>query len=156
MAIVTDDTIDKFGTQDAVDDGSTAALTDTSVSVTADITSWVNDDDAPRAKLVLTWQYASGTIDAGGHVNLFYSKNNILSTSDENVPAAGNLKHFVGTFVVDENLSTATDELIAITIELKNWVTSSSYDFAIENRTGVTMAANWDIDITPLTVGPHA
>lgn len=158
MAIGTDDTIWKFGTQDKISAASTSAVTDTSFSVAADVDStWTNDDDATHADFVLEWQYASGTLDAGGGVNLYARLLNIQSTNDEAVPDASNRKHYLGTFKIDEGLGTATNEYIALLdAELPAVATSQGIEFYIENKTGVTISAGWDMWATPKSLGPHA
>lgn len=157
MAIGTDATVYFYGTQDSVDDGSTSAITDTSFSVPADVTSWTNDDDAPLCDMVLKWQYPSGTISAGAVVNVYAQMLNIQSTNDETVPDASNRKHFLKSFIVDEGLAATTDEYVFLEdVKLPAGVTSQIIDFYFENATGVTISAAWAVWITPKTLGPHA
>ena len=154
MTIGTDDAIHKFGTQDALEDGATAAVTDTSFSASADATTWTNDDDAPMAFVVLTMQYASGTLNGSAHVVLHRRMLNIVGTLDEAIPDASH--HVpVGVFLIDPAMSTATDTPSGEVIALPNSKSSQEYEFYIENQTGVTISAGWDLDITPITVGPH-
>jgi len=156
MAIGTNDAIHKFGTQDVVDDTTTSAITNTSFSVAADITSWTNDDDAPLADMVLQWQYPSGTISAGAVINIYAQLMNIQSTNDAAVPDASNKKTYLGFFQIDEGLAATTDEFVTAHIVLPNTYSSQVYDFYLENKTGVTISANWNLWITPKTIGPHA
>lgn len=157
MAIGTDDSIHKFGTQDSIDDASTSAITDTSFSVAADITAWTNDDDAPLADIVFKWQYPSGTISAGAGINVYARLMNIQSTNDANTPDASHTNKFLGRIPVDEGLAATTDEYTdPITIVLPNTYTSQVYEFYFENDTGVTISASWAAWITPKTLGPHA
>jgi len=155
MAIGTDDAVDKFGTQDNLDDTTTSAITNGSFSVAADHADWTNDDDAPIASVVLTFQYPSGTLDATAHVKLHMALLNVDGTTDEALPDSS-FDRVVGVFGVDAGLGATTDVSIAEDIALPNTKTSQEYSFRIENNTGVTISANWDLLITPKTIGPHA
>ena len=156
MAIGSDSVIEFWGTQDTVS-SSTSSVTDGSFSVGADTSTWTNDDDADIAIAVITWQYASGTIDTGGNIALYASLNNIQSTNDESAPSADNPHHFLGAFPVNDALGTSTDQHISILFSLEpNTKTSQEWEFYIKNNTGVTIAAGWDLYITPKAKGPHA
>ena len=145
MTFATGDIIDTFG---AVDDvinatGSTSAVTDTSMSVAGDLTSWTNDEDAERAAVTIKWQYPSGTISAGASIALYCRKMNVQSTNDESAVDASNKKHYLGSAQVDEGLAATTDDYITFDIDLENYKTSSVYEFFWENNTGVSMSAGW-------------
>lgn len=156
MAISTDAAIHVFGTQDSVDNSS-SAVTDGSFSVTGDTSDWTNDDDAPRATAVLKFQYPSGTIDTGG-VHLFMVKQNIDGTNDEPATDSNFEQHYVGTFPTDAGLAATTDNYIDLgyQFELPNSYTSQVYHFYIKNDCGVTMSAGWTLKITPASDAPHA
>ena len=158
MAIGTDANIDFFGTADQLDDTTTSAITDGSFSVAADISAWTNDDDAKLALFKIKWQYASGTIDTGARIHLYARRMNIDSTEDENTPSATYRHAHVCSFIVDTALGTSTDqEILAVgSLEHLNAETSQQYEFYLENATGVTIAANWDLRIYPKASGPHA
>ena len=156
MAIGTDSLIDFFGTADALGT-TTSTVADTAFSAgTGDLTAWTNDDDAPEAAAVFTMQYASGTLDGNPFVSLYARLLNIDGTDDEPVPDASYQNKLLGRFLIDTNLGTATDNSHAADIDLPNVYTSQVYEFYIENQTGVTIAAGWELTITPKTVGPHA
>ena len=155
MAIGTDSLIDFFGTQDQLDDGTTSAITDTSFSA-PDTTSWTNDDDAPFGVFVLQAQWATQPTDQSA-INIYGRKLNIQSTSDSPVPDAANLDQYIGSFIVDGTVATSTDAFMVTNwLTLPNHYTSQVYEFYLENQSGQTISANWNLWITPLTKGPHA
>ena len=156
MAISTDSVIDFFGTKDAVDDTSTSSIADAAFSVTADITAWTNDDDSPACVMQLTCQWSVVPTD-GSVINIYARKMNIDGTNDSPIPSAANLDQYIGSFVADGAVGTATDAyLVTNWLTLPNHYTSQVYEFYIENQTGQTISADWDLDITPVTKGPHA
>lgn len=156
MAIGTNDAILKFGTTDAVDDTTTSAVNDAAMSAAADVTAWTNDDDAPSAKLVLRWQYPSGTID--GDIEVYARPINIDGTDDQPQPDATYKHAYVGKFVIDTGQAATTDTVYVTYISLWHLAmkTSQEYEFYLYNDSGVQMSANWDLDIVPSTIGPHA
>ena len=83
MAISTNASIDFYGTQDTVTaGGGTSAVNNAAYSASGDCVTWTNDDDAPYAAFVLTWQYPSGTITTGG-IQLMCRLLNGDGTTDE-------------------------------------------------------------------------
>ena len=156
MAIGTDAAIEFFGTTDAVDDTTTSAISNGAMSVAADVTAWTNDDDALYAKLILRWQYPSGTID--GHINIHIRPLNIDGTDDVPTPTATDQINFAGRFEIATAQAAVTDTVYLAFISLIPWSmkTSQEYEFYLFNDTGVQMSANWDFDIVPSTIGPHA
>ena len=156
MAIGTNDPILKFGTLDAVDDGSTSAVANGAMAAAADITAWTNDDDAPGANLILRWQYPSGTIS--GNIEIYARPINIDGTDDQPQPDAAYKHAYVGKFVIDPNQVAATDTVYNAYVSLwhLSMKTSQEFEFYPFNASGVSMSANWDLDIAPVTVGPHA
>ena len=156
MAISTDAAIETFGTTDAVDDGSTSAITDGSMSVAADVTAWTNDDDAPTVKLILLWQYPSGTI-AGG-INVHVRPINVDGANDPPTPTATGQVGFAGSFEIATAQAATTDTAYYAIIPLTPFSTKASqeYEFYLYNNTGVTISANWDLDVIPSTYVPHS
>ena len=153
MAISTDAAIEFFGSQDTLGN-TTSAVTDGSFSDgTNDLNAWTNDDDAPLATAVLTFTTAT-TGDAGSVINLYARLVDIQSTNDAEVPDS-NFKHvFLGSF--PHNNPSTSAQYHAIRIGLPNTQTSQVYHFYIENQTGQTISAGWDLYITPIAIGPHA
>ena len=151
MAISTDAAIDFFGTQDTLGTSS-SAVTDTSFSVAGDLSTWVNDDDAKETAVVLNVNYSVAP-DANSVINLYLRPLNIQSTNDQEIPDANFLHTYVGSFPVND---VTTSQFSSIIISLPNVETSQNYEFYVENQTGQTMPAGWDIFVTPKAIGPHA
>lgn len=151
MAITTDATIEFFGTQDTLGTSSAAVATD-AFSIASDLSTWTNDDDAPMASVVLL---ANLTVapNANSVINLYLRLLNIQSTNDQDVPDA-NFQHvYVGSFPLND---VTTAQYCAIDIRLPNTVTSQQYEFYVENKSGQSLPAGWDIYVTPKTYGPSA
>ena len=151
MAITTDSAIDFFGTQDTL--GTTSAdVTDTSFSIAGDLSTWTNDDDAPHAAVTLNVNYSVAP-DANSVINLYLRPLNIQSTNGQEIPDANYQHSYAGSFPVND---VTTSQFSSIIISLPNTVTSQQYEFYLENKTGQTMPAGWDVFVTPKTIGPHA
>ena len=151
MAIGTNDAIHKFGTQDTLGTSS-AQVTDTSFSIAGDLSTWTNDDDAPMASVTLLANYAVAP-DANSAIHLYLRMLNVQSTNDNEIPDANNQNIYAGSFAVND---VTTAQYITIDISLPNAYTSQAYEFYIENQTGQTAPAGWDISVTPKTIGPSA
>ena len=151
MAIAADSAIHFFGTQDTLGTSS-ATVADAAFSIASDLSTWTNDDDAPMASVtaLLDWAVAP---DANSSVNLYLRPLNTISTNDGDVPDANFQHMYVGSFPVND---VTTNQYITIDITLPNYKTSSEFEFYIENSTGQTIQASWDIYVTPKTIGPHA
>jgi len=150
MTISTGALIDFFGTQDTVT-GSTSSVANSAFSVSGDVSTWTNDDDAPVASVVLSCTFSVAPT-TGTSVNLYGRLMNVVSTSDQEAPSASFLHTHLGSFPVDDVTSA---QIIAIDVTLPNTKTSQEYDFYIENRSGQTMSAGWNLYVTPKTIGPH-
>jgi len=151
MAIGTDSAVEFFGTQDTLGTSS-ATVADAAFSIAGDLSTWTNDDDAPMASVTALIDYAVAP-DANTSVNLYVRLLNTQSTNDSEIPDANYQHKFVGSFPVND---VTTNQYITIDIGLPNSKTSQEYEFYIENRTGQTIQAGWDIYVTPKTIGPHA
>ena len=151
MAIAADSAIHFFGTQDTLGTSS-ATVADAAFSIASDLSTWTNDDDAPMASVtaLLDWAVAP---DANSSVNLYLRPLNTISTNDGDVPDANFQHMYVGSFPVND---VTTNQYVTIDITLPNYKTSSEFEFYIENSTGQTIQASWDIYVTPKTIGPHA
>jgi len=151
MAIGTDAAIEFFGTQDTLGTSS-AAVSDTAFSIAGDLSTWVNDDDAPLASVTLLANFSVAP-DANSSINLFLRLLDVQSTNDQDVPDA-NFQHvYVGSFPLND---VTTAQYITIIIKLPNNITSQNYEFYVENQSGQSLPAGWDIFVTPKTIGPHA
>ena len=149
MAISTDAAIEFFGTQDNIT-GSGGTVADAAFGAAA--TTWTNDDDAPMASITLSCSYTTAP-DANSSVNLYLRLLNIQSTNDQDVPDANFGHVYVGSFPLNDVTS---QQYCAIDIRLPNAQTSQQYNFYIENNGGQTMDSDWNLYITPKTIGPHA
>lgn len=151
MTISTGSLIEFFGTQDTLGTSS-AAVTNGSFSVAGDLSTWTNDDDAPRASVTLSCTYSSAPT-ANSVVNLYIRPLNIQSTNDQEVPDSNYLHTYVGAFPLNDVTSA---QYISIDVTLPNAYTSQQYEFYIENKAGQTLSAGWDLYVTPKTYGPKA
>jgi hypothetical protein len=150
MAISTDAAIDFFGTQDTLGTSS-AAVADTAFSVAGDLSTWTNDDDVREAFVVLLANFSVAP-DANSVINLFIRPLNIQGTNDAEVPDANIQQGYVGSFSIND---VTTAQYPWVEISLPNSYTSSAYEFYVENQTGQSLPAAWDLYVTPKTVGPH-
>jgi len=151
MAIGTDSAIEFFGTQDTLGTSS-SAVADAAFSIAGDLSTWVNDDDAVTANVILLVNYSVAP-DASSSINLYLRPLDVQSTNDQEIPDANFQHSYVGSFPVND---VTTAQYISINISLPNNKTSQNYEFYIENVTGQTIPASWDIFVTPKAIGPHA
>ena len=158
MAIGTDDLIHKFGTQDEVTVASPGAVSDGAFSAAGDVSDWTNDDDAPLAAFVLILQDLSAAPSATNTVDLFCKPLNVQGTDDHQGPNANVETIWLGSFVIDQVDPAATDDAYVLgPVPLPNVATSQVYEFYIKNNLGVSIdAADWELWVTPVTLGPHA
>lgn len=157
MAIGTDDSKPKFGTQDSIDDGSTSSIANNAFSVAADITAWTNDEDASFASFVLKLQFDT-TMPTAGHIKLFARLINIDGANDPPVPSANYPHEYIGAFDIDFGVAADVDFYTAIkNAPLPFFKTSQEYEFYLQNfATGQTMGASWTLKVNPFTFGPSA
>ena len=151
MAISTGAAIEFFGTQDTLGTTS-AAVANNAFSIAGDLSTWVNDDDAPQASVILLANFSVAPT-ANSSINLYLRLLDIQSTNDQDVPDANFQHTYVGSFPLND---VTTAQYIAIDISLPNTVTSQNYEFYVENKSGQSLPAGWDIYVTPKTLGPHA
>lgn len=151
MAIGTDSAIEFFGTQDTLGTSS-AAVADDAFSIAGDLSTWTNDDDAPQASVILLANFSVAP-DANSVINLYVRPLNVQSTNDGDVPDANFQHNFRGSFPLND---VTTAQYITIQISLPNTKTSQEYEFYVENKSGQSLPAGWDIFTTPKTLGPHA
>lgn len=152
MAISTNDLKDKFGAQDLVTVVTPGAIAAAAFSTAGDVVSggWTNTDDAPIGEFVLkcTFSVAPTALEP---VNLYVRPMNLQSSNDPPQPDATYTHSFIGVFVVD---AVTTAQYLHATAVLPNLITSQVYEFYIENGTGQTISAGWQMWVTPKTVGP--
>ena len=150
MAIGTDAAIQFFGTQDTVTSSSSLVAND-AFSVSGDVTTWTNDDDAPQAAVVFEGTYSVAP-DASSLVLLYARLLNVQGTNDPDAPDANFLHTFLGAFPLND---VTTAQYSSIVVDLPNTKTSQEYEFYILNQGGQSLSAGWDLYVTPVTVGPH-
>jgi len=151
MAITTDAAIHAFGTQDTLGTSSAAVAND-AFSIAGDLSTWVNDDDAPQASVTLLANFSVAP-SANTVINLYLRLLDVQSTNDATVPDA-NFQHFyVGSFPLNDS---TVAQYITLDIGLPNGQTSQNYEFYVENKSGQSLPAGWDIFVTPKTIAPHA
>lgn len=154
MAIGTDAGIEFFGTTDQVISVAGAAITDGNFSDSGDLTQWTNDDDAPYALFAFDLTM-SGSPTAGTVVELYARLMNVSDTTeDSNAPSSTFNHKFLGAFPMDSG-GTAQIGVIG-PVKLPNMQTSQVYDFYIKNESGASVNTGSTVDITPVTMGPHA
>lgn len=157
MAIGTDTGIWFFGTQDQVDDGSTATVATTAFSVADDVNSaWTNDDDAPFGSAVLECQFDT-TFPSVGNIGLYARLLNVQSTNDENAVDANYSPHLVGTFELDYGVAADTNFFTVIEhFVMPQAGAAQAIEWYIHNNgTGQTIGIDWNLWITPKALGPH-
>ena len=156
MAIGADSAILFWSTADALGN-TTSAVTAASFSDgTNDLDAWTNSDDAPLAIFALEFTTAT-TGDAGSTIDLYAMPLNIgnAGTEDSEIPDS-NFKHiYLGSFP-HNNPSTSAQTATFGLVGLPNVITSQIYNFYIQNNTGQTISASWELTVTPVTYGPHA
>lgn len=151
MAIGTNSAVEYFGTTDTVT-SSSSALVDGGFSSSADVITWVNDDDAPIAAFLFEAAFAVAP-SANSFVNLYARPMNVSGVNDSDVPD-GNFNHvYLGAFPIN---NVTTRQYVSIDARLSNLKSSQEYEFYIENNAGQTLSAAWVLKVTPKTIGPHA
>ena len=151
MAIATGAAVEFFGTQDTLGTSS-AAVADAAFSIAGDLSTWTNDDDAVSASVTLLANFSVAPT-ANTSVNLYLRLLDVQSTNDGTVPDANFQHTYVGSFPLNDS---TVAQYITMDIGLPNSVTSQQYEFYVENQSGQSLPAGWDIYVTPKAIGPHA
>ena len=151
MAIATGAAVEFFGTQDTLGTSS-AAVADAAFSIAGDLSTWTNDDDAPMASVTLLANFSVAPT-ANTSVNLYLRLLDVQGTNDGTVPDANFQHTYVGSFPLNDS---TVAQYITIDIGLPNSVTSQQYEFYVENQSGQSLPAGWDIYVTPKAIGPAA
>jgi len=156
MAIGTKSAIEFFGTADALGNTTSSVANDAFSDGTNDLDAWTNADDAPLAIFALEFTTAT-TGDAGSTIGLYARPLNIgnAGTEDSEVPDANFGHIYLGSFP-HNNPSTSAQTATFGKVSLPNVITSQIYNFYIQNNTGQTISAGWELTVTPVTYGPHA
>lgn len=155
MAIASNDAIEKFGTQQEVSDtGGTAAVANNAFSAAGDVLTggWVNTDDAPAAAMVLECTFSVAPT-AYSVVHVYARPMDIVSTADMQAPSANNPHVYLGSFPLMNNTSA---QYIPIDVALPNVKSQQTYEFYLENKSGQSLPAGWQLWLTPKALGPAA
>jgi len=155
MAIGTNATIVFWGTQDQIDDGTTATVANNAMSEAS--SAWTNDDDSPFAQFVLECQFDT-TFPTVGSIDLYCRPLNVQSANDLLAPTTSNLVFYVGSFPIpfagiaaDNNFFTVIPKA-----ELPGFQTEQVYEFYFHNNaSGQTIGVDWNLWVCPFTYGPH-
>ena len=149
MAITTGDAIYKRGTQIAVGSTGTAgSVLDGAFDTESKVTL---SSDAPLADMVLNYR-VEVTTGSGAAVHLYRRDINIQSTNSTPVPSLNNKSTYIGSFQIPAAIATATDyRAILVGVPI-----TPDCTFYIENDTGQTLSASWDLYATPVTYGASA
>tara|TARA_R110000787_G_scaffold160088_1_gene273838 strand:- start:559 stop:1014 length:456 start_codon:yes stop_codon:yes gene_type:complete len=150
MAIATGAAVEFFGTQDTLGTSS-AAVANAAFSIAGDLSTWTNGDDAVSASVTLLANFSVAPT-ANTSINLYLRLLDVQSTNDGTVPDANFQHTYVGSFPLNDS---TVAQYITIDIGLPNSVTSQQYEFYVENSSGQSLPAGWDIYVTPKAIGPH-
>jgi len=112
----------------------------------------VNDDDAPQASVTILADFSVAPT-ANTAINLYLRPLDVQSTNDGDVPDANFQHMYVGSFPLND---VTTAQYITIPISLPGTATSQNYEFYVENKSGQSLPAGWDIYVTPKTLAPKA
>lgn len=151
MAISAGAAVEFFGAQDTLGTSS-AAVADGAFSISGDLSTWTNDDDAIMAAITLSCTFSVAPT-ANTSINLYARLLNIQGVNDATVPDANFQQVYVGSFALNDS---TVAQYIPIDVGLPNTYTSQQYEFYIENKSGQSLPAGWDLHITPKSIGPHA
>ncbi len=151
MAIAENAAVDFFGTQDDLA-SSSALVASAGFSIASDLVTWTNDDDAPKAAVILELTMAVAADDNSG-CYMYFRALNVESTNDDSIPEA-EYRHTPIAFFPVLNLIT-TIQRSTLIVPLPNYKTSSVWEVYIENQTGQEIDAGWTVFVTPITIGPH-
>lgn len=151
MAIGTDAAVEFFGTQDDLDSTS-ALVANTGFSISTDLVTWTNDDDAPQASIILEVTMNLAADDNSG-VNMYFRALNVEGTNDDSVPEAEYRHNWIAFFPILNGITSL--QRSTLRVNLPNFETSSEWEIYIENQTGQQIDAGWTVFITPITIGPN-
>lgn len=154
MTIGTNTTIEFFGTPVVLGNTTSTVANDAFSDGINDLDAWTNVDDALLAKFVLEFTTAT-TGDANSELNLYARLMDVgdAGTEDTEVPDANFPHHFLGKF--KHNNPSTSAQTAFLQAGLLNNHTSQVYNFYVENKTGQTISAGWELTVTPAAPGPH-
>lgn len=152
MAISAGASIEFFGTEDLVTDGSTVTIPSGSYLNSNDVAAWTNDDDAPMAAVIMRVDLQV-TPSAGASIGIYTRLQDIDSTNDQAIPDANFEHYFIGAVPVD---LVSTAQYISTRVRLPDTKTSQVHHFYIKNDTDRPIqSGGFDMWVTPISIGPH-
>ncbi|MDP1681069.1 MAG: hypothetical protein Q8L39_04765 [Burkholderiales bacterium] len=148
MAIGTNDSIVKVGTQLTLESAGGAIANNTIVAAATayDISA---NGNAPHVDAALMIQYTTAPA-VNTTLNLYAAEQDIDSTNDEQVPTTTYKPKYICSFTV--NAVTTAQYLDKF---LRNVPRNAKYSLH-NNGTGQSVNANWTLKFTPRTIGPSA
>lgn len=156
MAISTNDTILKFGTQVLASSGTPAAIASGGYGLAdqAGTALWSNTDNAVLASAVLRCQFA--TMPTVGSLKLIARILNIQGANHMPIPDANFHPPPCGSFEIDFGSAVATNMFLPIPMfRLPPLAAAQRIDWYILNDgTSETLTSGWALWIGPSTVGP--
>jgi hypothetical protein len=132
-----------------------AAVSDNAFSLSSDIDNAVDNSTLlyPYAKVTLTINDLSAAPSAGRTIDLYRRGINVLSSFHEPEPDTNYKGTYVGSFLIDAVDPAGTD----VPYVLMGIPTlPHTMEFYIHNTLGVTLSANWDLDVVLYTFKPSA
>ena len=155
MTIPTGAAVEFFETRDLLGNGVASVANNAFSDGTSDLNAYTNTDNLVIASAVLEFTTAI-TGDAGSVINLYARLVDIGSagTEDAEVPDANFPHTYLGSF--PHNNPSTSEQAASIQISLPNAVTGQIYNFYIENKTGQTISAGWELTIGGKALGPKA
>jgi hypothetical protein len=132
-----------------------ASISDGAFSVVSDIDNVVDNSVVKYlyAKVILTLNDLSAAPSAGRTVDLYRRGILVSGSLNEPEPDTNYKGTFVGSFLIDAVDPAATDQPYVL---MGVPVLPHQMQFYIQNNLGVTISANWDLDITLYTYKPAA
>ena len=160
MSLATNTAIDVFdsgGHADLTGTGTITAIADTqwsTINTTTGLVAWTNTVNAQRASITLKGATASAVASVGKYVDLYLRPINVINTTDDdNIPSDDFKQKHAGSFPMKNG---QTAQQATIDIVLPNWTSSSEYEFYLNNESGQTLSADFELWIAPKGTGPVA
>jgi hypothetical protein len=127
-----------------------ASIADGAFSLSSDIDTVVNNSNIRYlyAKVILTLNDLSAAPSAGKTVDLYRRGINVSAALSEPEPDTNYKGTFVGSFLIDAVDPAGTDQPYVI---MGVPLLPNQMQFYIQNNLGVTISANWDLDVIPYT-----
>ncbi len=158
MAIGTDSGIWFFGTQDEVSSLSPgpSSVANNAFSIPDDVENYTNDDDTPFGAAVLKCQFA--TMPTSGAIGLYARLLNIQGINDENIVDSNFSPHRIGKFNIDFGAGNGNDFFMGLKLfNMPQLGEGQDIEWYIKNEgTSQTISGEWQLWITPKSLGPHA